>query len=462
VKQVVGAWVIVALVVAVDGGVVEQVGTSAPTQHVFRVSDAVALNPVESSISIDPANRDRMIAVSYQTGFGRPPRTTGYIYVSHDGGRTWRNERAENPLGRTQGDDVVTFASGGVALHAYISFVGIRTPRPARAETGIFVTRSDDAGVSWSHPVAAVDHANTVLPFEDKPWIAASGETVYLAWTRFDEYGVKDPNCRTHIVVAKSTDGAKTFQMPRPISDTPGDCVDSDNTVEGAVPALGVDGRVHVVWGGPKGLVYDSSADGLEWGVDRVITPTPGGWDIPIPGVTRHNGMPITIVDRGTGPRRGTIYVNWIDERNGDPDVFVMSSRDGGKSWSSPVRVNDDPLKNGAVQFFTWMAVDPSDGSVNVLFYDRRSLRQGSGGQGSRTGTRSGLTLARSTDGGATFVNHAVKIPDFDIADTVTFGDYLGVDAKDGRVVGVFPHVIPSTGSGPAKVILSAAIFDFK
>lgn len=445
-RRVVGTWLFVALVVAVDGDGVGQVVTSPVPHQVVRVSDTLALNPVESSVAIDPGNRDRMIAVSYQTGFAKPPRTTGYIYVSHDGGRTWRNERAANPLGRTQGDDVVTFAGPGVALHTYISFLGIRTPRPARAETGIFVTRSDDAGVTWGNPVAAVDHANTVLPFEDKPWIAASGSNVYLAWTRFDEYGVKDPNCRTHIVVARSTDGAKTFQMPRPISDAPGDCVDSDNTVEGAVPAIGLDGRVHVVWAGPKGLVHDSSADGVTWGDDRVIDPMPGGWDIPIPGITRHNGMPVTAVDASNGPHRGTIYVNWIDARNGDPDVFVMRSADSGKTWSAPVRVNDDAVGNGAVQFFTWMAVDPSDGSVNVLFYDRRG----------RTGTRSGLTLARSTDGGRTFANHAVNIPDFEVTDKITFGDYLGVDARDGRVAGVFPHIVDG------KVVLSAAVFDFK
>jgi hypothetical protein len=423
------------------------VGQTREVAHrVVQVSDALASNPVESSVSIDPGNRDRIIAVSYQTGLPRPPRTTGYIYVSHDGGRTWRNERAENPLGRTQGDDVVTFAGPGVALHTYISFLGIRTPRPVRAENGIFVTRTDDAGVSWSRPVAVVDHANTVLPFEDKPWMAADGNKVYLAWTRFDEYGVKDPGCRTHIVFAMSEDGGRTFAMPRPISDDPGDCIDSDNTVEGAVPAIGVDGRVHVVWAGPKGLVHDSSADGVTWGKDRVISDMPGGWDLPVPGVTRHNGMPVTAVDRSAGPHRGSIYVNWIDERNGDPDVFVTASRDNGATWSAPMRVNDDAKKNGAVQFFTWMAVDPSDGSINVLFYDRRT----------RAGTLSGLTLARSTDGGRTFVNHRVNIPDFEVTDKITFGDYLGVDAKNGRVVGVFPHIVN------ARVILSAAIFDFR
>lgn len=447
----------VALVATVSGGAIaiaRRVDLQSVPHTVYRVSDALAKNPVESSVAIDPGNRDRMIAVSYQTGFDAPPRTTGFIYTSHDGGRTWRNERAANPLGRTQGDDVVVFAAPGVALHTYISFLGIRNPHPPRAENGIFVTRSDDAGITWSNPVAAVDHANTALPFEDKPWMAAAGDDVYIAWTRFDEYGIPDPDCRTHIVVAKSSDGAKTFSMPRPISDSPGNCIDSDDTVEGAVPAIGVDGRVHVVWAGPKGLVYDSSDDGKTWNADRVIADNPGGWDIPIPGITRHNGMPVTMIDKGTGPGRGTIYVNWIDERNGDPDVFVMKSADNGATWSAPVRVNDDAVGNGAVQFFTWMAVDPSDGSVNVLFYDRR-LRQGFGGHG-RGDTQSGLTLARSTDGGKTFANYAVDIPDFEVSDKVTFGDYLGVDARDGRVVGVFPHIVDG------NVVLSAAVFDFR
>ena len=57
-----------------------------------------------------------------------------------------------------------------------------------------------------------------------------------------------------------------------------------------------------------------------------------------------------------------------------DPlDVHFIRSTDGGTTWSAPVRVNDDPIGNGKVQFLTWMAVDPTDGSVNVIFYDRRS-----------------------------------------------------------------------------------------
>jgi hypothetical protein len=49
--------------------------------------------------------------------------------------------------------------------------------------------------------------------------------------------------------------------------------------------------------------------------------------------------MPVTGVDLSNGPNKGTLYVNWIDARNGDQDVFVMSSRDGGDTWSAPRRV---------------------------------------------------------------------------------------------------------------------------
>jgi hypothetical protein len=140
--------------------------------------------------------------------------------------------------------------------------------------------------------------------------------------------------------------------------------------------------------------------------------------------------MPVTGTDLSTGPGRGTIYVNWIDERNGDPDVFVMSSRDRGASWSAPVRVNDDP--RGAVQMFTWMAVDPVDGSVNVVFHDRRG----------QPGTMTGVTLARSTDGGKTFRNFALDLAPFDCCSgSAFFGDYNGIDAYGGRVVAAFPVI---------------------
>jgi hypothetical protein len=424
-------------------------------QQVVRITDASAINPAEVSIAINPKNPDNMIAASFQLGRPPGPRAGSSHYVTFDGGKTWKTVPTPNPRRLVQGDDIVVFSSDGIAYHVHLSFDGIRQPRPARAENGMVVNVSKDGGNTWTDGTDAIHHINTVMPFEDKPGMVVdnapgspSKGNVYLAWTRFDVYGSANPEHRSQIYFTRSTDQGQTFSMPFRISDTGGDCVDSDNTVEGAVPAVGPSGEVYIVWAGPLGLVFDKSNDGgLTFGKDKVISDMPGGWDFSIEGLTRANGMPVTGVDLSNGPNRGTLYVNWIDHRNGDPDVFVMSSRNGGDTWSAPVRVNDDAVKNGKAQFFTWMAVDPVDGSVNVIFYDRRDTE----------GSQTGVTLARSVDGGKSFVNHRIDLPPFAAHSRVFFGDYGGISAYEGRVVPAFMHFV-----NDSSLAISVALFRFK
>jgi hypothetical protein len=291
---------------------------------------------------------------------------------------------------------------------------------------------------------------------EDKPYPAVDNGSdsphrgnVYVAWTRFDRYGSDDPLDNSQIYFARSTDGGLSFQPPFRVSQLGGDCRDSDDTVEGAVPAVGIHGEVYLVWAGPRGLEFDVSLDGGNtFADDRVLFDMPGGWDSEVPNVSRHNGMPVTGVDHSLGKFRGTLYVNWIDDRNGDLDVFVAHSRDSGKTWSTPVRVNDDPIGNARPQMFTWMAVDPIDGSVNVVFHDRRDVGD----------DQARATLARSVDGGATFKNFPISIPAFSTNPAVFMGDYNGIDARNGRVAAAFTYL---TGD-PRLTALAAALFDFQ
>jgi hypothetical protein len=290
---------------------------------------------------------------------------------------------------------------------------------------------------------------------EDKPYVVTDDApdspykgNVYLAWTHFQVYGSHNPADSSQIYFSRSVDSGKTYSQPMRISTTGGDCIDSSNTVEGALTAVAPNGDVYVVWAGPKGLMFVKSTDaGQTFGPEKVIGFVYHGWDFDVPGIDRANGMPVTKVDLSNGPNKGTIYVNWVDDRFGDHDVFLKYSRDGGKSWSNPVRVNDDKINNGKEQFFTWMAVDPVDGAVNIVYYDR----------GNTDSTMTEVTLARSVDGGKTFKNYKIDQPAFDCNPKIFFGDYTGIDAYGGKVVPIYMYFKNINELG-----VNAAIFTFK
>ena len=144
----------------------------------------------------------------------------------------------------------------------------------------------------------------------------------------------------------------------------------------------------------------------------------------------RANGFPQIAID----PKSKRLYVTWSDYRNGDLDVFISSSEDSGKHWTPAARVNNDPVHNGAEQFFQWLAVDPVDGSVNVVFYDRRKDPRN---------RKQIVVLARSTDQGHTFNNYGWTDDPFE-AGGVFFGDYSGLAAYGGRVYGVWTEKPPA------------------
>ena len=442
--------VLAALSVAVVPGGVK---TQGPDVRVVRLTAPDAPNTAEVSVAIDPTDRDHIVVSAYQVNRPGGTRVSNVLFVSRDGGLTWTEELAANPERRaTQGDDAVVFGRDGTLFHSYIAFDGLRVARPPLARNGIFVRRADPAPRGWEAPVPVIDHRNTVAPFEDKPWPGVDRGAdsphrgnVYVAWTRFDEYGTKRPDCRSEIHFSRSVDGGRSFAVPLRISDRQGTCLDDDDTVEGAVPSAGPAGEVYVAWSGPAGLVVDRSDDGgVTFGEDRLVTAIPGGWDIDIPDLSRSNGMPVTAVDVSAGPRRGTVYIAWIDARHGDPDVFVTSSADRGQTWGTPVRVNEDPIGNGRPQFFVWFAVDASTGHLHAVYHDRLAT----------TGTQTRVMLAHSEDGGRSWSNVAVPLPAFTTVAQVPFGDYNGIDASQGRVVAAFPHFVAEKQVGVSVAIV--------
>ena len=94
------------------------------------------------------------------------------------------------------------------------------------------------------------------------------------------------------------------------INEVDGDCIDGDDTTEGAVPLLAQ--MVRFMLHGP-GLQDWFSTGRLDQGEtwldeDIFVADIPGGWDYHIPGIYRCNGLPITVCDFSGGESRHNLY----------------------------------------------------------------------------------------------------------------------------------------------------------
>lgn len=107
----------------------------------------------------------------------------------------------------------------------------------------------------------------------------------------------------------------------------------------------------------------------------------------------------------------GTIYVVWSDARTIiSSDIYLSKSTDGGKTFSTSVRVNDT---TGGTQAFQDIAIDGS-GNIYVVWHD------------SRSGTNN-IYFSKSTDGGATFSTSKR------VDDSTTRNQYFPVIVLDGN-----------------------------
>jgi photosystem II stability/assembly factor-like uncharacterized protein len=377
----------------------------------------------EPSIAINPNDPQQLVAAF---------QVKASAAFSRDGGRNWTiADGTAPPNYKMSGDVSVAFDDRGHAFLCYIAFDKLGTENywaHGATRNGIFVRRSPDGGKTWDQePAIVIAHnSDPGIPFEDKPYIVADttqskyAGNLYVGWTQFTL-------TKSVLLFSRSTDSGKTWSPPVEISTQEGLPRDDNGAVEGFTGAVGPDGKLYLVWCDGAGIVLATSKDGgRRFSKSRVAIKTAASYFDP-EYVFRGNGFPEIAIN----PRTSELFVTWADFRNGDVDIFSASSKDHGKHWSPAVRVNNDPLHNGRDQFFQWLAVDPVDGSVNVIFCDRRS---------DPANRDYSIVLARSTDGGRTFTNYLWSTKPSDPKDAF-IGDYLGIAARGGRVYGIWARV---------------------
>lgn len=374
--------------------------------------------PNEVTIVMNPKNTNKLVAGS----------NINQYYYSTNAGYNW----VQGILTSTYGvnyDPCVVVDTAGAFYYFHLS----NPVSGGYLIDRIVCQKSLNDGMSWSNGTFFgynPPRAQHVKEWACVDWSASPRRNyIYVTWSQFDQYNSTSNNDSSNILFVRSSNGGTTWSTPLRINQKAGTAVDGDNAVEGAVPCVGPSGEIYTSWAGPVGpggiygIVFDKSTDGgITWlANDIYVSDEPGGWLYTVPGVIQVLGCPVTDCDRSTGPYRGTIYINWTDQRNGatDTDVWLVKSTNGGASWSALNRVNSD--SPGKHQFMSWMTVDQVTGYLYFVFYDRRNY----------TDNQNDVYLAYSTDGGTTFVNTRISQSPFTTLSGVLLGHYLNISAHN-------------------------------
>jgi hypothetical protein len=374
----------------------------------------------EPTIAINPRYPNNIVAGSVLDN----------VYFTKDGGKTWSKRKLASPLG-VYGDPALIADGKGNFYYFHLSDpTGGKGGYDSEKLDRIVVQRSEDGGETWSAGESiGLNHPKD----QDKEWPATDAKgNLFVTWTQFDTYGDPDPACQSNILFSMSKNGKK-WSDPVVISQLPGNCVDNDSTAEGAVPAVSFDGKVFVAWANQEKIFLDRSFNGgdLWLSNDILVAEQPGGWDLSIPGHDRCNGMPVLMADNSKSPYRGSLYIVWADQRNGqdDTDIWFTRSHNYGDNWSSPQRINNDG--KGKHQYLPWMAIDQTTGYLYVVYYDRRNYDD----------NQTDVYLAYSTNGGASFNDVKISEKPFTPQDDRFFGDYNNIAAHKGMVAPVWTRM---------------------
>jgi hypothetical protein len=345
-------------------------------------SDDPKADHAEAWVAVDPVNPARAVVTSIVG-----PGDETVAYATTDGGTTWkRGSQDRSDAKRFPGiDPVAAFGNHGTVYLGTIS--------PFR------VWQSRDGGLTWTGPVVVPGRSY------DREYLTVGGgsgrgDTLY----GIGKMPIKVLGQLANDVLAltRSVDDGKTFEYPRLVLPDPARSI--IHTPDGLVVlpsgTLLISFLAHDVPVADPALVKNhiwivrSDDGGRTFGepVAAAATVVHGNAG-DVVKMAKSLAMVRLVMDTGrVSPHRGRLYLNWLTVDAERLQVFVAASNDTGRTWTAPVRVNDDV---GAANHSNPAIAVNDEGIVLVLWNDRRA---------DSTDACFRATVSASLDGGATFL----------------------------------------------------------
>jgi len=369
----------------------------------------VAINPIDPSKIIVAANDFRIS--------GNQAR----VIFSHDNGNNWVSSTV--PLSGLAGyteatDPAVTFDANGNILYAMIHYQTFGNG------DGLFVNKSADNGATWKTRATEVKKNSDGLVFEDRPAISTDNSNsayrnnVYVTWT-----SLSDESSR--ILFSRSINGGESFESFIELAN--GKVHTTDVKVDD-------NGNIYVAYLVNNNLIQ------IRKSIDGGNT-----FSAPIQAVSfehsgsAYNNTYLLKQNGNTGVKvrsfpsiailNNNVYIGYSAKNGSDlSDIFVTKSVDGGLTFSTPLRVNNDNTLTD--QFMPRLTAQ--DGKLFMTWLDSRD---------DVNNQTISTYLGVSPDGGISFDNCKISTQSFNPASILLknyIGDYIGLAVSSENIVSVW------------------------
>ena len=402
----------------------------------------------EPAISLDPTTTSpaRLVAAS-NSGYNDPncpsplPGTTKtamalFATLNGDGTAPWTYACAPwpanpgSPCGTTcsnsAGDPSVAWDANGFGYASYLLISNCTGCQFPGLSAGVAVAKYNPGTNAWTPLSYVVKRFSDNTNRPDKPFIhidtsatSAHKNRLYVTWA--EAYGAGSFD-QSNQLLAFSDNG--TTWTTRTL-DSPGTGV----KVNGGNITTDAAGNVYAVWqrwtgSNPEASIFSKSTDGgLNWATGTTIYThgdNMGTCYIRPEDLRGLNAFGMLDSDNNSAsPFSGRLYFVtndvapgaqcgddnhcFVGQNGGSVNVYLLYSNNQGQTWtqsSSTVNQPPDPVGSIGYHFSPWMSVDPSDGTVNVIFYDTRGFLSNN--------FSTQMFYARSSDGGGTFEPNAL------------------------------------------------------
>jgi hypothetical protein len=209
------------------------------------------------------------------------------------------------------------------------------------AGNSVFFAESSDAGKSWSKPVVVSAQGKLSLGMRRGPRIAMTPEAIVISAVA----GEKGRGADGDLIAWRSVNGGRTWSAGRAINAVPAAAREGLHTM-----AAGGKGMLFAAWLDLRGKgtrLYGSTSNdgGATWSPNNLVYESPSG-------SVCECCHPTAAIDA-----QGRIFVMFRNSMDGDRDMYMVRSDDGGKTFGAAAKLgagtwklNACPMDGGALQ----------------------------------------------------------------------------------------------------------------